>query len=372
MARVLVVDNDPYTRQVIGATLRREGHEVWLAPGGLEGREAASTQRFDLVLVDYLLPDEDGITLLAALAELQPDVIRVLVSDQLNKEMMVDAINRGEVARVLRRPFPMPLMVETVHAALEMRRKDRQRSGATGTDEERKALENWLRSRDFRIALQPIVSVPDRTIVGVESSIHCRATGWGSPAKVLSTAERNRMLPEVSNAQVARLIEWLFCLPSDTRVFLGLHHDELADGGALFGRLEPLLPWADQVILQVTERCHERWPDRWMDAVAGVAAMGFALGLHDFGSGYSALEVLAGLDARFIMIDGQIVRHLHDSPQRNRLVELLVRFADAADAVIVAEDVQNEHEEKALLDCGVTLMKGSRFGRPALRSPFDG
>ena len=180
------------------------------------------------------------------------------------------------------------------------------------------------------------------------------------------------MLPEVSNAQVARLIEWLFRLPPQTRVFLGLHHDELAEGGALFGRLEPLLPWAGQVILQVTERCHERWPDRWMDAVSGVAAMGFSLGLHDFGSGYSALEVLAGLDARFIMIDGQIVRNLNDSPQRNRLVELLVRFAEAADSVIVAEDVQNEDEEKALLDCGVTLMKGSRFGRPALRSPFDG
>ena len=67
--RVLVVDDQPSNRRVLGELLQRLGHVVDTAQGGVEGVERARGERFDVVLMDLDMPDLDGIGATLALRE---------------------------------------------------------------------------------------------------------------------------------------------------------------------------------------------------------------------------------------------------------------------------------------------------------------
>jgi CheY-like chemotaxis protein len=76
--RVLAVDDDPAALDLIDAALRPEGFEVVRASGGREAIDRATTERFDLVVCDLLMPDVDGF-----------DVVNALKSDPSNREVPI-------------------------------------------------------------------------------------------------------------------------------------------------------------------------------------------------------------------------------------------------------------------------------------------
>jgi DNA-binding response OmpR family regulator len=65
MAHILVVEDDPGVRAVLERGLRLAGHVPIMAEDLAGGRAEWASKRFDLVLLDVMLPDGDGLTLLA-------------------------------------------------------------------------------------------------------------------------------------------------------------------------------------------------------------------------------------------------------------------------------------------------------------------
>jgi CheY-like chemotaxis protein len=60
MARILVIDDDADIRPLLRVTLTKAGHEPTLAARGQEGLQLAETGRFDLIVLDLMMPDVDG------------------------------------------------------------------------------------------------------------------------------------------------------------------------------------------------------------------------------------------------------------------------------------------------------------------------
>jgi two-component system OmpR family response regulator len=58
--RLLVVDDEPFLREAVAASLRFLGYEVTAAETGTETLRLARDRRFDLVVLDVMLPDTDG------------------------------------------------------------------------------------------------------------------------------------------------------------------------------------------------------------------------------------------------------------------------------------------------------------------------
>jgi DNA-binding response OmpR family regulator len=61
VARVLIVDDEPNIREVVGLYLRRDGHEVVSATDGEEALEVFSESKPDLVVLDLMLPKISGL-----------------------------------------------------------------------------------------------------------------------------------------------------------------------------------------------------------------------------------------------------------------------------------------------------------------------
>jgi CheY-like chemotaxis protein len=81
MATILVVDDEPPIRQLVGRILERKGHRV-IACGDATSALAV-TEAVDLLLVDFVLPDLNGRELTNRLRELRPDLPVILMSGYL-------------------------------------------------------------------------------------------------------------------------------------------------------------------------------------------------------------------------------------------------------------------------------------------------
>jgi DNA-binding response OmpR family regulator len=60
MSTVLVVEDDPHTRELVRLYLDRDGHQVLTADNGTDGLEAARSESPDIVLLDLMLPGLNG------------------------------------------------------------------------------------------------------------------------------------------------------------------------------------------------------------------------------------------------------------------------------------------------------------------------
>ncbi len=69
MKKVLIVDDEPDVRELVKFNLTRDGWEVSEAADGLEGLEMVKAERPDLIVLDLMMPEMDGLTMFKKLRE---------------------------------------------------------------------------------------------------------------------------------------------------------------------------------------------------------------------------------------------------------------------------------------------------------------
>lgn len=80
MARILVVDDDSLVRQTIKHLLAAQGHEVHEAENGRHGEALALRDSPDIVVIDILMPEQEGVETIIALRRQRPDVRILAIS----------------------------------------------------------------------------------------------------------------------------------------------------------------------------------------------------------------------------------------------------------------------------------------------------
>jgi CheY-like chemotaxis protein len=256
VARVLVIDDEALVRKSIERVLRKDGHDVVLAAHGHEGLHFATERSFDVAIVDFKMPIIDGVEVLQRMRELQPHCARILVTARLDLNAIVGAVNRGEVSRVIEKPFDSRGLVAEVNAVLDNRRRLAEAARQQDEDQaraQRVALCTLLQGDHLRLALQPIVAAADGQILAYECLMRSSLPALPHPGAVLAAAEQHDMLEEVSEVVVQRAADWLAVLPAGVQLFINLHPDELSDADSIAARLQRLRPWADRVVLEITD-----------------------------------------------------------------------------------------------------------------------
>jgi two-component system response regulator AtoC len=119
--RLLVVDDDMESREVVAEALRAEGYTVAMAEGGRGALTLAREQVYDVVVSDIRMPDLDGMALLRGLREAVPDVSVILMTAFGTVEAALRAIKEGAYDYVSK-PLNLDELLLTVRRAIEQRR----------------------------------------------------------------------------------------------------------------------------------------------------------------------------------------------------------------------------------------------------------
>lgn len=117
MTKVLVVDDEPRIVSFVSRALSAEGFRVDGASDGIRALELATKERYELVVLDLMLPELDGIAVLQRLIEQCPDQ-RVLVLSALSDvETKVRCFESG-ASDYLAKPFSLAELIARIRARL--------------------------------------------------------------------------------------------------------------------------------------------------------------------------------------------------------------------------------------------------------------
>ena len=117
---MLVVDDEPLIRWSLSETLEQSGHAVVEAGDALNAvRSVSAGEPFDVVLLDYRLPDSNDLELLATIRVLAPTAAVIMMTAFGTPEVLAGALELGAY-RVLQKPFEvhdLAALVLEAHAA---------------------------------------------------------------------------------------------------------------------------------------------------------------------------------------------------------------------------------------------------------------
>ena len=116
-ATILVVDDEHGVRQSFYMVLKDE-FKVLLAESGNEAIDIFSRNAVDLILLDILLPDIDGITLLEKFMDIDPNTEVIMVTAVKEIQTAVKAIKLGAYEYIIK-PFVVDDVISIIHRALE-------------------------------------------------------------------------------------------------------------------------------------------------------------------------------------------------------------------------------------------------------------
>ena len=121
MPSVLVVDDQDQVRQLVRETLEEAGYEVDEARDGKEGIERYRAKSPDLVIMDILMPDQDGLEVIMTLRREFPDA-RVIAmtggSETIGVLNFLDVAKMLGARRALHKPFELNVLLDAVAAEL--------------------------------------------------------------------------------------------------------------------------------------------------------------------------------------------------------------------------------------------------------------
>src|SRR6267154_3028452 len=119
-ARILIIDDEQLQMAALCNTLRDEGYETTGFTSASQGLAALQKQQFDLLLTDLVMPEMDGISLLQAALQVEPELAGIIMTGQGTIDTAVDAMKTGAMDYILK-PFKLSAILPVLSRALAVR-----------------------------------------------------------------------------------------------------------------------------------------------------------------------------------------------------------------------------------------------------------
>jgi EAL domain-containing protein (putative c-di-GMP-specific phosphodiesterase class I)/CheY-like chemotaxis protein len=375
VVRILVVDDDSDVRQAVGFALSSSGYDTCSAANGRDAADLIRGVSFDAVITDIKMPDMNGIDLLRVLRNNDEDLPVILMTACPEVATAAEAVALRAFA-YLEKPFELDELQKVVEKAVQasaMARVKRQalllaREGRLADAERVELEESFRRVLDsLWMAYQPIVRAVDQALFGYEALLRSGEKSLPDPEAILHAAERLGRLPGLAHKVWTATAGSFAGAADNALLFLNLHAADLADP-LLASPSSPLLPIAHKVVLEITERASFDHVDAWRDRLLELRRAGFRIAIDDLGAGYAGLTSFAAVEPQFAKLDASIVRGVHRSRTKQKIIGSLISLCNELSVIVVAEGVETEGERDTLVELGCDLLQGYLFAVPG--KPF--
>ncbi|MEU4427047.1 EAL domain-containing protein [Actinoplanes sp. NPDC024001] len=352
------------------------------ACAGEPGRVAGRMSGDEFVLV---VADPDGPQELSALAE---RLLAALTRPyQLGQHRMRVSASIGVVDSEVRGTTPAELMKAADLTLYVAKQEGRGRFVMYDADRNARqaaryelaaAMPDALDRHEFTLVYQPLVSLADQRLCGVEALVRWRhpVLGLLAPDEFIPLAEETGVILQlgrwVLEQACAQAAEWARRFP-ELRVSMSVNmtvsqaHEpslpfDVADILARTG-LDPAL-----LVLELTESAIMDTEGAPLRALDGLAQRGIRIAIDDFGTGYSNLAYLRRLPVHTLKLAGPFVNGLREPGEGGsvdeQIVETIVRLAHAIGISVTAEAVETRLQADRLRDLGCDTGQGWLFARP--------
>lgn len=358
-ADVLLVDDDKLVLRAVERMLVASGYTVVAAADAQHAAREAMAGGYDVLVSDIHMQGITGVELLDVLRSYGCDIPVILMTGLPSFATAQTALELG-AATYLTKPIDRPALLKAVAKCKMMPRRPKQIESAdpalaAGFDRALGSL--WM-------AFQPIVSLEAKCAVAYEALVRSDEKGFTTPGPLIDYAERSGRMGELGRAIRELCADAAAHVPRGASLFVNVHAQDLFEAD-LFSSSSPLASYAENVVLEITERGAIDEVGDIAQRVRRLRALGFRLAIDDLGAGYAGLTSVAVLEPDFVKLDMSLTRDVGNSPLRQRLVHSMVEACRDTEMRVVAEGVETVAELTKLRELGCDLLQGYHFARPS-------
>lgn len=238
------------------------------------------------------------------------------------------------------------------------------------------AIEEALKNKAFTLHYQPRYQLQSGKLAGAEALIRWQVAPdqWITPDRFIPLAEEKGLITAISDWVLMRACLDAFNWGEQRYVSVNISPVEFRTHDLVQRVAHALhvsgLP-ATRLELEITENVTFEHPDRALEIMQGLRALGVRLTVDDFGTGYAALGYLKTFPFNGLKIDRSWMKEFPESQQAQSVVAGIVGLARAFALTITAEGIETDAQLKALKGLSCEEGQGYFLGRPMPLAAFN-
>lgn len=392
MLKVLVLDDDRDNCLTLEHIVRYAGYDVCSACDTGYFLQLVTNWQPDVLIVDLLLGDTDGISVLATLEQLKVKPAVVVVSGaspRLLEAASRSAIGHGfTVLGTLAKPFNPDALRQ-----LLLKQKPNQPLADAPAQPKPKTLtldmlQRAFAEQAFYVAYQPKIECRTTTLTGFEAlcRLHLADIGEVSPEQFIPLCEQHGLINQLTRCVIDSALPWfatflqshrqLASLSNIANVRLAINISALSfEQPDIFDYLtEQCHNWQltpSSIILELTETSAMADVVRSLDILTRLRLQGFHLSIDDFGTGFSSVLQLVRLPFSELKIDKHFVSSAADSKESRLVISSIIDMAHALGLTVTAEGIEDRRTLSFLQKKHCDTAQGFYIARPLAPDQID-
>jgi EAL domain-containing protein (putative c-di-GMP-specific phosphodiesterase class I)/GGDEF domain-containing protein len=223
----------------------------------------------------------------------------------------------------------------------------------------------------FHVVLQPIVHAVSGEIHHYEALCRFERNPQDSPFKTIAFAEETGLIHEFDLAMAKKVIAWLGKRPRNSdRYHVAVNVSGFSIGqDSYLDALMQLLKANDwtkgKLLFEITESARMSNLERANQFIKALSALGYSVGLDDFGAGAASFQYLSVLEVDLVKLDGSAVRNAQKAKKGRAFLSALTELCRRMQIGTIAEMVDTPETLDFVRDCGCNFVQGYLFGKPS-------
>jgi EAL domain-containing protein (putative c-di-GMP-specific phosphodiesterase class I)/FixJ family two-component response regulator len=394
--RLLILDDDAMIGQMISYIATSMGMAAQTTTTAEAFFEMFETWQPNRIALDLVMPDMDGVQVLAELAQRRCQA-HIIITSGVGPRVL-DAARRSarehglSILGVLSKPFSpttlRQLLLQTPDGRpfrQPTRSEEQDAPEQLGVDEVAEAINN----DELSLVYQPKVHCKNGLLHGFEALVrwHSPRRGPVAPGHFIPIAEANGLMEGLTSVVIDQSLRWyaeelipavhstLGSSRSDEEMpNLSINLSARTLGDASFvervaSACQQMAIPPQQLIFELTETSAMEDPVASLDLLTRLRMKGFQLSIDDFGTGFSSMLQLVRLPFSEIKVDRSFVMTARSSEESRAVIRSIVELGHSLGLRTTAEGVEDAEALKYLTDIGCDLAQGFYISRPL--SPAD-
>jgi EAL domain-containing protein (putative c-di-GMP-specific phosphodiesterase class I) len=233
-------------------------------------------------------------------------------------------------------------------------------------------IKEALRNNEFSLNIQPKVDAKTGQVKSGEVLIRWkRDEQWISPAHFIPVAEESGYINAIGEWVLSTVCEqwvnWTHQGHKPHRLAVNISAQQFIQPGFVKFVANTLastgMP-ANQLELEITEEVAGQHPEMIIQTMKELKSLGVFLSIDDFGTGYSSLSYLTRFPVDTLKIDRAFVSDMDTDENNYAIVKMITSLASELKMSVVAEGVENKHQQELLVELECDYIQGYYFYKP--------